>query len=187
MAVTKSGAGTWVLTGANTYTGPTIINAGTLQIGGTGSLGSGTYAGAITLSGGTLNYSSSTALQTLSGAITGAGALTMSGGGILALNNTTSSYTGPTTVSSGTLQLSSTIATNPFASPITVNSGAILQLNSAPSAGSGTSVTSAAATINLGGTLSYTSSSANNNYFVWTNAPVTAVATIHHQHRPHDP
>lgn len=31
-SVTKVGAGTWTLTGANTYTGPTVISAGTIKI-----------------------------------------------------------------------------------------------------------------------------------------------------------
>ena len=37
-SVTKSGAGTWVLSGANTFTGPTTISAGTLAAGATNTL-----------------------------------------------------------------------------------------------------------------------------------------------------
>jgi autotransporter-associated beta strand protein len=33
LGVTKTGPGTWVLTGTNTYTGPTLVSGGTLQIG----------------------------------------------------------------------------------------------------------------------------------------------------------
>ena len=38
-AIVKSGSGTWLLAGANTYTGGTTINSGTLQINSAASLG----------------------------------------------------------------------------------------------------------------------------------------------------
>jgi autotransporter-associated beta strand protein len=57
LRVTKAGTGTWVLSGTNTYTGPTTINAGTLAVNGSGSIN----ASAVTLSGGTLRYNSSVA------------------------------------------------------------------------------------------------------------------------------
>lgn len=64
-AITKSGAGTWTLSGANTYTSGTAINAGILNLGsaqtGTGGPlgGSGTVAsvGIISFGGGTLQFS----------------------------------------------------------------------------------------------------------------------------------
>jgi fibronectin-binding autotransporter adhesin len=62
------------LSGVNTFTCNTTIRAGTLQIGGAGSLGAGSCAGAIG-DNGTLEYSSS-ATQTLSGVTSGAGGLT---------------------------------------------------------------------------------------------------------------
>ena len=37
-SLTKSGAGTWILSAANTYTGNTTVNAGTLTLGSTGTL-----------------------------------------------------------------------------------------------------------------------------------------------------
>ncbi|MDX8513970.1 autotransporter outer membrane beta-barrel domain-containing protein [Mesorhizobium sp. VK23E] len=116
----KAGAGTWVLTGANTYTGGTAISGGTLQVSADNNLGAA--LGALTLNGGTLENTSAFATSrgvtlnagggtfqtdadlTVSGAIAGAGALTKTGGATLALtgNNT---YGGGTTISAGTLQL----------------------------------------------------------------------------------
>ena len=50
--LTKTGAGTMELTGANTYTGDTTISAGTLKLSGGGLLGSGgTYSGTLSIDG----------------------------------------------------------------------------------------------------------------------------------------
>ena len=51
VSVTKSGAGTWVLSGANTYTGATTINGGTLVVANDQALGLGTV---LNLTAGTL-------------------------------------------------------------------------------------------------------------------------------------
>lgn len=53
--LTKSGAGTVVLTGDNTYTGGTILHEGTLKVGSSGAINS---AGVISFTGGTLQYGS---------------------------------------------------------------------------------------------------------------------------------
>ncbi len=99
--LTKNGAGTVVLGGASSYTLDTTINEGTLEIGGTGTLGGGSYAGAI------INYGafvhSSSADQTLA-VITGSGSITQSGSGTLTLTSYGVGNTGTITVNSGTLQ-----------------------------------------------------------------------------------
>ncbi len=94
----KTGNGTVILRGTNTYSGTTTVSAGTLNIGGSGSLGSGTYAGNISNSG-TFTYASSTA-QTLSGVISGSGAVVSSGSGAITLSGT-NTYTGTTTITGG--------------------------------------------------------------------------------------
>jgi autotransporter-associated beta strand protein len=91
------GSGNTTLNAANSYSGPTTISAGTLTIGGAGMLGSGSYAGAIT-NNGALNYNSS-AIQTLSGIISGTGLITVSSGEIKF--STAGSATAPITTAAG--------------------------------------------------------------------------------------
>jgi len=80
-AVSKASAGTWVLTGANTYSGGTTVSAGTLQLSGSGTLGSS--SGALTLSGGLLDLGGTS--QSL-GTVTISGASTNQNGNINASN-----------------------------------------------------------------------------------------------------
>jgi fibronectin-binding autotransporter adhesin len=118
----KTDLGTLILGGTNSYTGGTLINAGTLQIASDGNLGAA--AGGVTLDGGTLATSAdltsarnvllagagavSTASGTtfmLSGALSGSGALTKVGAGTLRLTGDNSAYAGATAVSGGTLDV----------------------------------------------------------------------------------
>ncbi len=127
-SLTKNGAGTLVLDNTNTYSGPTVINAGTLQLGdstgaagGTtfgvaGNIGTGpvtnhgnllfsrasdlTIATAIAGSGSISNVGSAGTV-TLSGNVSGT-TVTMSGSGALALT-ASNSYAGLTRITSGTL------------------------------------------------------------------------------------
>ncbi|GHU05982.1 hypothetical protein FACS1894158_10810 [Betaproteobacteria bacterium] len=109
--LTKEGAGTTLtLTGTNTYTGKTTVNAGTLKVQGT--LGSGgDYAEAIA-NNSELVFDQNTS-QTLSGIISGNGGLTKDGapGTILTLNKI-NTYDGDTKVNAGTLALTSTGSLN---------------------------------------------------------------------------
>ena len=97
------GTGVLFLSGSNTYTGPTAVNGGTLQISGAGVLGGGSYAGNIAIASGAALLMNTSSNQTLSGTITGFAALTQAGPGTLALTGN-NNYAGATTISAGTLQ-----------------------------------------------------------------------------------
>ena len=150
--LTKIGTGTLTLSGANAYSGGTIVNAGTLQISGAGTLGAS--GGATTINGGTLDLGGTTQTQngglTLTGGTLQNGTLSSSGtfdmraGSVSAalagtgpLQKTTTdtvtlsganTYSGATSVSAGTLQAG---ALNSFSSSsaFSVASGATLGLN----------------------------------------------------------
>ncbi|SEN21035.1 fibronectin-binding autotransporter adhesin [Luteibacter sp. UNCMF331Sha3.1] len=98
----KNDAGTWALTGTNTYTGNTVINGGILQLGTGGTTGSVASANII-VAAGTLAFDRSNAM-TIAGTISGGGDVRQLGSGttILTAANT---YTGGTRIDGGTLQL----------------------------------------------------------------------------------
>ncbi len=143
--LTKAGTGTLTLTGASSYTGATIVEAGTLAMGRVNALpttspvtingGTWSLAGydqtASSLSGGpfgtvslggarlTLGGGADSAYQ---GTITGTGGLTKIGGNRQELYGSTT-YSGPTVVSGGLLRLYGTL---PNSQSITVHAGAEL-------------------------------------------------------------
>lgn len=120
-SLTKAGAGTLVLQGANTYSGGTAIVGGTLQVDRDANLGAA--AGGLRFGDGTLATTASfdtaravTLAQSgrfdvaadttlgLTGAVSGAGALVKSGAGTMVLSGN-NSHGGGTTIASGTLQI----------------------------------------------------------------------------------
>lgn len=173
--LTKVGTGTLTLSGANTYTGATAINAGTLAVSGGVAIGD---ASAVTIgAGGTLLLNASEAIGSLAGTgavalgpntlttggdgastsfggnAGGTGGLTKVGTGTQTLSGA-NTYTGATSVNAGTLALSggSAIAD---ASAVTVASGATLLLNASETVGSlagAGAVTLGANTLTAGGT-----------------------------------
>jgi autotransporter-associated beta strand protein len=145
-AVTKSGAGTWKLSGANTYNGTTTISAGTLMAGvstitGTsGALGTGNN-GLTMSSTGFLDLNGfNVGVGALSSASNGNRILNNSGSGTATLtvgnNNTTGSYAGlivDNTTGSGKVALfkegtgTLTLSTaNTFSGGVSINNGTVV-------------------------------------------------------------
>ena len=172
----KIGAGTFTLSGTNTYRDATTISAGTLSAGAedtfapasafsvaTGatldlnsfnqSIGSLAGAGNTTLGSATLSTGSNGTSTTFSGAVTGGGGLNKTGAGTFTLSGA-NSYLGATTIDAGTLRAG---ATHTFAqaSAFNVAVGARLDLDNFTQrigslAGAG-NVTLGSATLTTGG------------------------------------
>lgn len=100
-SLVKIGAGTLTLTGANIYSGGTMVNAGTLQLGDGGT--SGVIAGGVEIASvGTLAFNRKDSVS-FAGALTGSGALDKLGAGTLELTGDSAAFTGTTTIDAGTL------------------------------------------------------------------------------------
>ena len=134
--VIKNGTGTQTLTGANTYTGTTTINAGTLQIGNSGT--SGTLgAGAVSVaSGANLNFNRSDAF-TVANNISGAGTVSQNGTGLasstsnLTLTGDLSGETGTFNVNRGTMTFNAlTVNRRLNAGAVNINNGSTVKITS---------------------------------------------------------
>ncbi len=176
-SLVKSGAGKWILGGADTYTGTTTISAGTLQVG-NGTTGSISNSTAIT-DNGTLAFDEGASPLTISNTITGTGGLTQIGGTTILLG--TKAYTGATLISGGTLQFGNgttngRLATN---SVITDNSTLLFDENTAVV--QGTDFSSAAITgsgnVTVEGAGAVTLNAAN-SFSSLTDLGVVNVATV---------
>lgn len=162
----KSGTGTLTLSNTNTYTGPTTITGGILEVdnlndgGSPSSIGAaGSAASNLVLNGGTLNLiglqtntnrsltlgagggtlsipSASASLQ-ISGSLTGTGSLTKSGSGTLVLA-ASNNYTGGTFINGGSISLASdSVNVSGLGSGVvTLNGGTLSMTNSTGDANS---------------------------------------------------
>ena len=153
---TKQGSGTLTLTGTNTYTGGTIISAGTLQIGDGGTTGS--ITGNVT-NNSALVFNRSNAV-TFGGIISGTGSVTQSGGGTLTLTSS-NSYTGGTTISAGTLQIGDGGTTGSITGNVTNNSALVFNRSDSVTysnsiSGTGTLTQSGSGILILSGANTYT-------------------------------
>jgi autotransporter-associated beta strand protein len=125
--LTKSDVGTWVLSGGNSYSGGSTISAGTLQLSGSGTLGSG----GLTVSGGTLDLGGSS--QTV-GAVTISGASTIQ-------NGTLSAPSYSAILSSGIATVSANLAGSSTA--LSLSGGGTLMLLGANTYNGGTTISGA--------------------------------------------
>ncbi len=145
--LTKAGGGTVILTANNLYTGNTVINEGTLQIG-----NGGTTSGNLGMGSGTINNYGTLTIKrgagssplSLGGAISGTGSFVQAGG--LTVLSGANTYTGPTMINAGTLLLNNASGSGTGSGVVTVAAGATL-------GGAGT-ISAAHSTVTVGGTLS---------------------------------
>ena len=118
----KNGEGTLTISGANTYSGGTLVSAGALRGDSTSLLGAITNNSAVIFN--------NTTNGTYAGVMSGTGALTKTGAGILTLSGTNNSYSGDTTISAGTLNLANTTANDKtIAGNILINGGTLTFAN----------------------------------------------------------
>ena len=182
-SIVKSGTGTLTLSGTNSYSGNTTLNAGNLSISADNNLGSAPGSadtdniifnggGLIITSGvtfdsnrgntmtgaGTINTASSTT-SNIQGVITGSGALTKTGDGTLTLS-ATNTNTGDITISAGTLDVQGQLESGNYDGAIS-NSGQ-LKINSSSNqtlagiiSGTGTLAKTGSGTLTLTGTNTY--------------------------------
>ena len=118
--VVKSGSSVTTLTGINSYAGGTTVNAGTLRLAGSGTLGTGDVGIA---SGAGLELASS---GDFANDITGAGQVVKSGDGTVTTLSGNNTYTGGTSINSGTLKLDGTGGIGTGA--VTIAQGGTLEL-----------------------------------------------------------
>ncbi len=169
--LTKQGAGTFTLSGANTYTGLTTVNAGTLSVSGGNAL-LDTGAVNVTAAGATFNLASSEMIgsltgvagsavtlnantlttgdasnTTFAGVISGTGSLTKQGSGTFTLSGA-NTYTGQTTINAGTLSVSGGSALADTGAVNVAAAGATFDLASSETIGSLTGVAGSALTLN---------------------------------------
>ena len=129
--VYKQGTGTACLTAANTYSGNTYVTQGELHIGNGGSSGSINSSNPTVQEGATLVINRSDDL-TFSRVITGAGNVAKAGAGELILSAVSNTYSGNTIVRAGTLRIKNQETLGTTSSPIVVEAGANILINTPP-------------------------------------------------------
>jgi fibronectin-binding autotransporter adhesin len=110
----KNDAGTWVLTGDNSYTGSTVVNAGNLIVGNGGTTGNvGVGKVMVATTDATLTLDRSDTLR-LAGTLSGPGKLAQAGTGTSVLTSADNAI-GAASISAGTLQVDGSLTTSTIA------------------------------------------------------------------------
>jgi fibronectin-binding autotransporter adhesin len=191
-ALAKVGTGSLTLEGANTYTGDTLVSAGTLALGNvnalqsstldTGASGSQAVTFAVTgtntynlggLKGGDdlsiginrLSVGSNSQSNTYNGVISGTGGLTKVGTGTQTLTGA-NTYTGATTISAGSLRLGSGGTTGSLSTSSAITNNGNLTVNRSNAVTQGTDFTASAIT----GTGSFTQAGSGTTTLTATNS-----------------
>lgn len=121
-AVEQIGTGTTILTGASTYTGPTTVFRGTLQLGDGGTTGSiDATSGVDIRADGTFAFNRSD-VKVFDRQITGTGTIRQIGTGVTRLTADSSGFTGSTFVDAGTLSVNGILG-----GTVDVNTGGTLE------------------------------------------------------------
>ncbi len=124
-SLTKNGPGTLVLQTVNDYLSGTTINAGVVQLNGTGVAAQDGMVGAgAVVNNGTL-IANNASTETLAGNITGSGLLVQKGTGLLILAGNNTAYTGPITFSN-LLQVGNGGASGTLGTGNVTNNGTLL-------------------------------------------------------------
>jgi autotransporter-associated beta strand protein len=166
----KTGAGSLMLIGSSTYTGPTNVSAGSLVLGNGGGNGSLPIGSPITVNGSSTfavneNGNVQQGSQFSTAPITGTGGFTQLGGGTT-IFTAANAYTGPTNISSGTLQLGNNSNTGSISTSSAIVDNANLAFNRTDNIVQGTAFStgiSGSGTVTLNGPGSVTLN-ANNTY-----------------------
>jgi autotransporter-associated beta strand protein len=148
------GGGTFVLTGSNTYSGSTTVNAdGVLQLGSGISGSDGSISTANLVDNGAVIYNIFNS-RSAGYVMSGSGSVTKSGVGILSLTGS-NTYTGGTIVNGGTLAINTDASLGDAANPLTINSGTV-EAKSNISSGRPVTVGSSSSTILVDSGVVYT-------------------------------